>query len=96
MMIDHERRVVVLDGQTLRLTRVLFDLLACLSARPGVVRSREELLAAAWSDRAEMVNDRSVDTAVKRLKKIGITGIESYSGIGYFWDDGIRTTSGDI
>ena len=34
-------------------------------------------------------DQRSVDSVIKRLRKLGFTAIRSYRGGGYYWDDGV-------
>ncbi len=44
LQVDIAAREVHLDGEPIRLTRTEFDLLSALSARPGVVLTRRQLL----------------------------------------------------
>jgi DNA-binding response OmpR family regulator len=48
LRVDPAAREAVLDGQPLELTRLEFDLLAHLAARPGTVVSKKQLLADVW------------------------------------------------
>ena len=48
LVVDVARRVATLDDQPLPLTRLEFDLLAHLAARPGEVVTRRELLREVW------------------------------------------------
>ncbi|GAA2424680.1 response regulator transcription factor [Mycolicibacterium llatzerense] len=50
LRIDVPRRRAHSDGIPLALTRIEFDVLAALAARPGVVLTRRQLVAAVWGD----------------------------------------------
>jgi DNA-binding response OmpR family regulator len=65
--IDPARRLVRIEGQPIDLTNQEFVLLLHLARSPGIVFSREALLARVWSDDT-FVTVRSVDTLVKRLR----------------------------
>jgi DNA-binding response OmpR family regulator len=65
--LDRTSRRVRLNGEVLSLTATEFRLLEFLMSRPGVVFSREQLLDAAWGDRA--ITDRAVDVYVLRLRQ---------------------------
>jgi DNA-binding response OmpR family regulator len=70
--IDARRRLAVLDGHQLDLTRREFDLLAFLAARPGVVVPRRELLAEVW--RQSYGDDQTIDVHLSWLRrKLGET-----------------------
>jgi DNA-binding response OmpR family regulator len=66
--IDPSRRRVVCDGRVVSLTPQEFNLLYVLASNPGLVFSREDLLARVWSPDV-FVTDRGVDTLVKRLRR---------------------------
>ena len=80
------RRVRVGDGQV-HLTPTEFDLLAFLARRPGVVCSREQLLADVWGY-ADGTGPRTVDSHVRELRrKIGGERIRTVHGVGYALDE---------
>ena len=67
LRIDPARRVSSLEGRTLDLTTLEFDLLVFLTEHAGRVLSREQLLAGVWG--YDYYGDlRVVDAAVKRLR----------------------------
>jgi DNA-binding response OmpR family regulator len=81
--IDQAARRVRVDGADVHLTPIEFDLLGCLARKPGVVASRESLLAEVW-DWADASGTRTVDSHIKALrKKIGAEWIRTVHGIGY-------------
>jgi DNA-binding response OmpR family regulator len=66
--LDPARRVASMDGSDLELTPREFDLLYLLASHPGIVFSREALIARVWKGDTH-VTERSVDTLVKRLRR---------------------------
>lgn len=65
--IDPARRRVTAQGREVELTNQEFMLLILLAEHPGIVFSREALLAKIWKGET-YVTERSVDTLVKRLR----------------------------
>ncbi len=66
--VDPARRRVRVGSRDVDLTNNEFQLLYVLLSNPGIVFSREALLARVWKDET-FVTVRSVDTLVKRLRK---------------------------
>jgi two-component system, OmpR family, response regulator len=66
--LDPARRAVTVRGASVEMTRQEFALLYVLASHPGIVFSRERLLARVWQDQA-FVTSRSVDTLVKRVRR---------------------------
>jgi DNA-binding response OmpR family regulator len=66
--VDPSRRRATVAGREVELTSHEFDLLYLLASHPGVVFSREALLARIWKGDT-FVTDRSVDALVKRVRK---------------------------
>jgi DNA-binding response OmpR family regulator len=66
--IDPARRQASLDNAAIELTGREFDLLYLLASHPGIVFSREALIARVWKGDTH-VTERSVDTLVKRLRR---------------------------
>ncbi len=90
--IDPARRRVRVDGSQVALTNQEFHLLHLLATHPGIVFSREALLARIWKNET-FVTERSVDTLVKRVRrKIGDDAanprlILTVWGVGYKFAD---------
>ncbi len=88
LQIDREAFSARVNEKPLKLTPVEFALLQHLVERPGHVFSRDQLMAHMYQD-YRIVNDRTIDTHVKNLrKKIGELApgtdyIESVYGVGY-------------
>lgn len=68
LAMDPARRRVTVEGRDIELTTHEFDLLYVLLSHPGIVFSREALLARTWKEHTH-VTERSVDTLVKRVRK---------------------------
>ena len=66
--LDSDRRVATVDGRTLDLTYVEFELLRTLVAQPGKVFSRRALLQAIWGDSAYR-EPRTIDVHVRHLRE---------------------------
>ncbi len=85
---DPNTRRAKVHGRALELTRVEFDLLACLIESPGRVYTRAELIDRVWGD-GFAITDRTIDSHVKALRrKVGEAGadpalIETVRGVGY-------------
>jgi DNA-binding response OmpR family regulator len=87
--IDVPRRRARLDGQLVGLTATEFDLLVYLLGSPGVVRTRDELLAEVWGYR-DGSGHRTVDSHVRAVRrKVGADVIRTIHGIGYAGTDGL-------
>ena len=68
LTVDPIRRLVTCDGRAVSLTRQEFTLLYVLISNPGMVFTREDLLARVWASDV-YVTDRGVDALVKRLRR---------------------------
>jgi DNA-binding response OmpR family regulator len=88
LAIDPEAREVRRGGARIDLTRVEFDLLAALAARPGVVLTREQLGERVFGEQFDAF-DRTIDSHVKNLRhKLGERPdggqyVETVRGVGY-------------
>jgi DNA-binding response OmpR family regulator len=81
--VDPAARRVVLRGEAVHLTPTEFDLLTLLAARPGVVFTREQLLAEVWGWR-DGSGQRTVDSHVRGLRrKLGPELVRTVHGVGY-------------
>ena len=75
-------------GHPVSLTVTEFLVLQSLARRPGVVRTREQLMEDAYPDRVS-VSDRTIDSHVKRIRRkfvvvdAGFERIEGVYGAGY-------------
>jgi two-component system, OmpR family, response regulator ChvI len=65
---DSERHRVRWDGKDVALTVTEFMILESLASRPDVVRTRNQLMDAAYNDDV-YVDDRTIDSHIKRLRR---------------------------
>ena len=88
LIMDDERHTCTWMGKHVVLTVTEFLILQALAIRPGVVKSRNSLMDAAYDDQV-YVDDRTIDSHVKRLrKKFKVVDddfdmIETLYGVGY-------------
>ena len=85
---DPERHTCSWNGEGVTLTVTEFLILQALATRPGVVKSRNALMDAAYDDQV-YVDDRTIDSHIKRLRKKfkavddDFEMIETLYGVGY-------------
>jgi two-component system, OmpR family, response regulator ChvI len=90
---DPERHTVTWRGKQVVLTVTEFLILQSLAQRPGVVKSRNALMDIAYDDQV-YVDDRTIDSHIKRLrKKFKVVDddfemIETLYGVGYRFREG--------
>jgi DNA-binding response OmpR family regulator len=68
LRIDLNRRAVELDGQSVQLTYVEFELLRTMASHPGRVFSRKMLLEALWGG-SDYREPRTIDVHVRHLRE---------------------------
>jgi Transcriptional regulatory protein, C terminal len=68
ILIDHDRRTATVDGRTLDLTYLEFELLAHLVAHPRRVHTRDQLVNTVWGY-GHVGDGRTVDVHVARLRR---------------------------
>jgi DNA-binding response OmpR family regulator len=85
--IDRGGRRVRLDGVDVDLAPREFDLLAYLAEAPGIVRSREDIIANVWDEHWwGPTKTLDVHVAALRRKLAGIDAISTLRGVGYRFD----------
>ena len=88
LALDPQRHECTWDGKPVRLTVTEFLILQSLAQRPGFVKSRDNLMDAAYDDQV-YVDDRTIDSHIKRLRKKfkavadDFDAIETLYGVGY-------------
>ena len=88
LRLDPARHMVAWSGKPVSLTVTEFLILEALAARPGVVKSRNQLMDAAYTEDV-FVDDRTIDSHIKRLRRKfravdpEFAGIETLYGAGY-------------
>ncbi len=68
LSMDPARHKVGWDGKDVTLTVTEFLILETLASRPGIVRSRNQLMDAAYQDDV-YIDDRTIDSHIKRLRR---------------------------
>ena len=92
LVLDTARHACTWKGQTVDLTVTEFLLLKSLASRPGHVKNRDQLIDAAYGEHI-YVDDRTIDSHIKRLRKKfrdsddEFTQIETLYGVGYRYKD---------
>ncbi len=88
LAMDPDRHSCSWDGKPVTLTVTEFLILQSLAQRPGIVKSRDALMDAAYDDQV-YVDDRTIDSHIKRLRKKfnqvdeAFDAIETLYGVGY-------------
>ncbi|MES0827811.1 response regulator transcription factor [Ruegeria sp. SCP11] len=92
LRMDPLRHAVSWKGTDVSLTVTEFLLLQALAQRPGFVKSRDQLMDVAYDDQV-YVDDRTIDSHIKRLRKKmraadpEFSAIETLYGIGYRYNE---------
>ena len=92
LTMDPLRHAVDWKGRAVSLTVTEFLLLQALAQRPGFIKSRDQLMDAAYDDQV-YVDDRTIDSHIKRLRKKlrsvddAFSAIETLYGIGYRYNE---------
>ncbi len=93
LTLDPQRHLCTWRGQEVSLTVTEFLILQALATRPGHVKSRDQLMDAAYGENI-YVDDRTIDSHIKRLRRKfkdadpEFAQIETLYGIGYRYKEG--------
>ena len=88
LVLDETKHTCVWKGKQVQLTVTEFLLVKALAVRPGMVKNRDQLMDLAYGE-SIYVDDRTIDSHVKRLRKkfksvdAEFTQIETLYGLGY-------------
>ncbi len=89
--LDFSARALVMGDERVVLTTKEFDLARHLAANAGRIITREEILARVWKMDPRLVETRSIDTTIARLRekmgKRNAAVIRTLRGQGYVWED---------
>ena len=92
LVLDSDRHACTWKGGPVQLTVTEFLILKSLAARPGHVKNRDQLMDAAYGE-SIYVDDRTIDSHIKRLRKKfrqvdrEFGQIETLYGVGYRYAD---------
>tara|TARA_Y100000590_G_C15689267_1_gene1002804 strand:+ start:429 stop:1148 length:720 start_codon:yes stop_codon:yes gene_type:complete len=88
--LDHLRQLCYWKENIIELTVAEFNLIFCLAKNPGVVKDRNQLMDAMYGNNIH-VDDRTIDSHIKRLRKKfkqydkSFDQIRTRYGLGYSW-----------
>ena len=88
LSLDPLRHSCLWNDEPVTLTVTEFLILQALAQRPGFVKSRDQLMDAAYDDQV-YVDDRTIDSHIKRIRKKfrqvddSFASIETLYGVGY-------------
>ncbi len=88
LVLDESQHSCAWKGRPIELTVTEFLLVKALALRPGMVKSRDQLIDAAYGENI-YVDDRTIDSHIKRVRKKfratddEFSAIETLYGIGY-------------
>ena len=84
--VDNSKKLILVNGKSMRFPRLQFEMINLMSANPGVVYSRDHLMSLFWI--GLMSDNRTVDVQIANIRKqLGKDTIETVVGFGYAWKD---------
>ncbi len=92
LTLDNSRHQCTWQGKLVDLTVTEFLLIGSLASRPGFVKNRDQLMDAAYGENI-YVDDRTIDSHIKRLRKKfksvdpEFSNIETLYGVGYRYSE---------
>ncbi|MCF8483356.1 MAG: response regulator transcription factor [Rhodospirillum sp.] len=99
LTLDPDRHLCTWKDRAVDLTVTEFLIIQALAQRPGHVKSRDQLIDAAYGENI-YVDDRTIDSHIKRLRKKfretdgDFSEIETLYGVGYRYKDPVTTKAG--
>ena len=90
LALDHLKQLCFWKNEIIELTVAEFNLINCLAKHPGVIKDRNQLMDAMYGDNI-YVDDRTIDSHIKRLRKkfrlydSTFDQIRTRYGSGYSW-----------
>jgi two-component system response regulator ChvI len=94
LLLDTAQHMCLWKEKPVNLTVTEFLIIQALAQRPGHVKSRDQLIDAAYGENI-YVDDRTIDSHIKRLRKKfrevddDFSNIETLYGIGYKYNDAV-------
>jgi two-component system alkaline phosphatase synthesis response regulator PhoP len=87
IVINNDTRDVIIEGNSIHLPKIEFELLGLLVSHPEKIFSRDEIYAKVWGSDV-FVSDRTLDVHIRKLReKIGVHRIKTIKGVGYGYHD---------
>ena len=90
LFLDNLKQLCFWKKNIIELTVAEFELIQCLAKNPGVIKDRNQLMDAMYGD-SVYVDDRTIDSHIKRLRKkfksfdLEFEQIRTRYGSGYSW-----------
>ena len=90
LILNHLKQLCYWKNEIIELTVAEFNLINCLAKHPGVIKDRNQLMDAMYGDNI-YVDDRTIDSHIKRLRKkfkyhdSQFDQIRTRYGSGYSW-----------
>jgi two-component system response regulator ChvI len=90
LILNHLKQLCYWKNEIIELTVAEFNLINCLAKHPGVIKDRNQLMDAMYGDNI-YVDDRTIDSHIKRLRKkfkyhdYQFDQIRTRYGSGYSW-----------
>ncbi len=85
--INKDKRDVIINGESIHLPKIEFDLLFLFGSHPGRIYTREEIYSKIWGTEV-IVSDRTLDVHIRKLReKIGNDLIKTIKGVGYGYNE---------
>jgi two-component system response regulator ChvI len=91
LVMDPARHMVTWEGRPVTLTVTEFLILEALAHRPGIVKTRNQLMDAAYQDDI-YVDDRTIDSHIKRLRRKFREVAPDFNAIDTLYGAGYRFT----
>lgn len=81
--INKDKREVIVDGKSIHIPKIEFDILVLLATQAGKIFSRDDIYSRIWGNEV-FVSDRTLDVHIRKLReKIGSNYIKTIKGVGY-------------
>tara|TARA_Y100001960_G_C14639421_1_gene810044 strand:+ start:145 stop:858 length:714 start_codon:yes stop_codon:yes gene_type:complete len=90
LILNYSKQTCFWKNKIIELTVAEFNLIYCLAKNPGVIKDRNQLMDAMYGDTI-YVDDRTIDSHIKRLRKkfrlydVSFDQIRTRYGSGYSW-----------
>lgn len=87
VVIDMDKREVIIDDKSIHIPKIEFEILVLLASHPGKIFNREEIYGKVWGSDV-FVSDRTLDVHIRKLReKIGKQYIKTIKGVGYGFNE---------
>jgi DNA-binding response OmpR family regulator len=94
LLLDENRALAFWNGEPIELTVTELRILKSLCSRPGLIKTREQIMSAAFPEDT-FPNDRAADSHIKRIRRKflerdpAFDALEAVYGLGYRWQEAV-------